>query len=203
MFLFLPTYIDTPRIFSNALVGPPLRYSCQFVVPHLRRETGLFNIPLNNDTNWNTKNVHCREITDCPSVHQSTNQSINESYTIHPSVRLSVCLSLHIFMCRSALPLSISPYSFSFSKIFTSNSNSNISHKGMFERVHVKSRLTDKVPKHSKYLKSALHHANPFQMLQSKQRTAVPLWREVGRNIKWNFAGHCCLLIVNLLRFSR
>ena len=107
-----------------------------------------------------------------PSVHQSTNQSINESfnesYTIHPSVRLSVCLSLHIFMCRSALPLSISPYWFSFSKIFTSNSNSNISHKGMFERVHVKPRLTDKVPKHSKYLKSALHHVNPFQMLQNK-----------------------------------
>ena len=111
-----------------------------------------------------------------PSVHQSTNQSINESfnesYTIHPSVQLSVCLSVclfvHIFMCRSARPLSISPYLFSFSKIFTSNSNSNISHKGMFERVHVKARLTDKVPKQSKYLKSALHHVNPFQMLQNK-----------------------------------
>jgi hypothetical protein len=40
----------------------------------------------------------------------------------------------------------------------------------MFERGYVKSRLADKVPKHSKHLKNTLHHANPFQMLQSKQK---------------------------------
>ena len=140
-----------------------------------------------------------------PSVNQPVNQWINQWILYHPSVRPTVCLSVFTYLYvkfRSSF-IHLSLIVCSFCKILTSNSNSNISHKGMFEQVHVKSRLTDKVPKHSKYLKSALHHANPFQMLQSKQRTAVPLWREVGRNITWNFARHCCLLIVNLLRFSR
>ena len=45
----------------------------------------------------------------------------------------------------------------------------------MFEQGHVKYRSADKLPKHSKHLKNALHHANPVQMPQSKQRTSFVL----------------------------
>jgi len=41
---------------------------------------------------------------------------------------------------------------------------------GTFESGHVMSCLIDKLYKHSKQLKNALHHANPFQMLQSKKK---------------------------------
>jgi hypothetical protein len=43
----------------------------------------------------------------------------------------------------------------------------------MFERGQVKPRLTDKASKYSKHLKIAVHHAIPFQMLQSKRRTSI------------------------------
>jgi hypothetical protein len=53
---------------TAALLLPVLRPTSK------KRETELFNISLNTKSNWNTKNVHCREITDGPSVHPSTNQ---------------------------------------------------------------------------------------------------------------------------------
>jgi hypothetical protein len=96
----LPTNITTQGWCRVTLVRPMLRYPCQFVVPHLRRQTGLFNIPLNSDTNWNTKNIHCCEITDCQSVHQSTKQTVNTSINPIPFIRPSICLA-HLSVCLS------------------------------------------------------------------------------------------------------
>jgi hypothetical protein len=60
----------------------------------------------------------------------------------------------------------------------------------MFERGHVKPRLVDKVPKHSKHLKNALHHASPFQMLQIKQRNEEIQLRSECR--KWEMLREFC-----------
>jgi hypothetical protein len=84
-------------------------------------------------------------------------------------------MSLSVSFPSSFIRLSV--FVLSFRKFFTSETNNNKSHMDMFARGHVKSRLADKIPKHSKHFKNALHHANPFQMLQRKKITSVPLCR--------------------------
>lgn len=78
----LRTDIPTRGGTVNALIGPPLRYSRQFFVPYLRRQTRRFQIPLNKDA---VTEILSWKI--CLSVNQSINQLIN------PSIYLAIHLS--------------------------------------------------------------------------------------------------------------
>ena len=149
----LPTYIATRGGHIVALVGPPLRYCCQFSIPHLRRQKCFFNIPWNNNTNWNTTNIHCSDITECQSFHPSTNKSINKSINPIPSIclnYLSVCRSVCVTFRSSFIPLSL--FVLSLRKPCTPETNNTKSHIDMFEQRHVKCRLADIVPKHPTHL---------------------------------------------------
>ena len=178
----LRTYIATRGGHIVALVGQPLRYFCQFIVPHLRRQTNLFSIPLHNNTNWYTTNIHCSDLTECQSFHPSTNKSINKSINLIPSICPSICLN-YLSVCasfRSSFIL-LSLFVLSFRKPCTPETNNTKSHIDMFEQRHVKCRLADIEPKHPTHLQMPCTTLAPSNCCTANKEL---VYRSEGRQCK-------------------